>query len=249
VLKKKTSIQKNKIGNKNMSKKQRITKTDHETSTLVTFILDESGSMDSVRNETIKGFNSYIKNLSEDETTTLVSLITFNGNGIDLVYGIKDIHDVDGLDQSSYHPRAATPLLDAVGEGIKLTEDYERHFTGNLDVIITILTDGHENSSKEYNRFQISKLIEKKQEEDWDFIFLASNQEAWATGESMGVRPGYSSTYSHEDPQMVFDEVSDSILSLKMMRRNGVRRPDSMFLREEKRKRENLKRSSGSQKN
>jgi hypothetical protein len=138
--------------------------------------------------------------------------------------------------------------LDAVGEGVRMTEDYERNFKGDLDVIITILTDGHENSSREYTRSQISELIEKKQEEDWDFIFLASNQEAWASGEAMGVRAGYSRSYSHEDPQMIFNEVSESILNLKRIRRHGVRRPDSMFLAEEKRKREKLKRSSRSKK-
>ena len=247
-MKNKKAIKKDKMQKKNILKKQAISKMRSETSTLVTFILDESGSMDTVRNETIEGFNSYINNLSKDEATTLVSLITFNGNGIDLVYGIKDIHDVDGLDNSSYRPRASTPLLDAVGEGVRMTEDYERNFKGDLDVIITILTDGHENSSREYTRSQISELIEKKQEEDWDFIFLASNQEAWASGEAMGVRAGYSRTYSHEDPQMIFNEVSESILNLKRIRRHGVRRPDSMFLAEEKRKREKTKRSSGSKK-
>ena len=64
----------------------------------------------------------------------------------------------------------------------------------------------------------------------------------------MGVRAGYSRTYSHEDPQMIFNEVSESILNLKRIRRHGVRRPDSMFLAEEKRKREKTKRSSGSKK-
>ncbi len=60
----------------------------------------------------------------------------------------------------------------------------------------------------------------------------------------MGVRPGYTSSYSYENTQGVFSEVSVSILTLKMMRRHGVRSPDSMFLEEEKKKREKLNKSS-----
>ena len=78
--------------------------------TIVSFLLDETGSMDSVRDKTVSGFNEYVATLRTNETPTLLRLMTFNTEGFSVVYNCEDIHSVADLTRQSYRPRALTNL-------------------------------------------------------------------------------------------------------------------------------------------
>ncbi len=153
---------------------------------LINLLLDRSGSMESVRQETISSFNEY-KNSFENKKGVRFTLMTFDSESIDTLVLKKKIEDVPDLNAETYQPRAGTPLYDSIATLIKTIEDNK---TDKDKVLAVIYTDGYENMSREFNRDQIFKLIKKKQEEKWSFVFLGSNQDAWGEGENYGFVKG-----------------------------------------------------------
>lgn len=162
-------------------------------------IIDESGSMSSIATDAIGGFNQFLKEQKEHPGEAKFTLVTFDTN-YNIVYDGIDISEISELDSSSYRPGGATALHDAIGVTIKnigtrLSETPEDERPEK--VIISILTDGHENASKEFNRDQINEIItEQKEKYNWEFIFLAANQDAIAAGTSMGIDANMSLNYA-----------------------------------------------------
>lgn len=153
---------------------------------LVNVVLDKSGSMESCRKSTIEGYNEYLNSLRADtETTYSVSLIQFDspseGPELTVSYADKPLTDVPKLDSDGYKPRGMTPLYDAVGECIRRVEAKDR------GVITVIITDGHENASKEFTSASIKKLIAEKEKELWKFVFLGANIDSAQVGATMGI--------------------------------------------------------------
>jgi len=165
-------------------------------------VLDKSGSMHRLRSDTIGGYNAYIKDQLDEEGYTGVSLILFD-TGYEKIYENIDINTVPELDETVYVPGGMTSLNDAIG--ITLTESLKRHTEMDEDkcpdnVVVAILTDGHENTSKEYTTPRIKELISFfEKEHDWKFIYLATNQDAFDVGRTMGFDKNNSVTYSNSD--------------------------------------------------
>lgn len=160
-------------------------------------ILDRSGSMCSIINDSIGGFNTFLekqKTLPGEATIT----VTLFDDKYELVYDNIDIKKAEILTKNVWFPRGSTALFDAVGKTI-MTEK------GNLKklgveapakVLVCIVTDGQENSSHEYNSSSIKKLIKECEDDNWNFIFLAANQDAFATGGSFGMSVGNTFNYT-----------------------------------------------------
>lgn len=167
-----------------------------ENLTHVVFILDRSGSMTPYTNDTIGGFNSYLKKEKEDTNKdAIVSLYLFD-NEVDKVFESVNIDNVKDLTEKEYFTGGCTALFDAVGKAIGDTEKANNYLKvqGTLFIIIT---DGYENASKEYNYKNIKSLIEKKKEKDnWNFIFLGANIVAEDFAESIGIDREMSATFT-----------------------------------------------------
>src|SRR6188474_2350688 len=124
----------------------------HEVHNLV--ILDESGSMDSIKKTIIQGFNEIVqtvKGIGKEfpEQEHFISLVTFNGLGQKLLHFIDPVNKLESIDDRRYQPDASTPLYDAMGFSlVKLRQHLEGKT--NYNVLVTILTDGEENASQEY---------------------------------------------------------------------------------------------------
>ena len=154
-------------------------------------IIDRSGSMDEIKSDAIRGFNFFVKSQKEFEGETALSLILFNDN-YNVVYDGRDIKEVPILDEKSYIPNGTTAMLDAigttidrVGERLFKTSEAERP----EKVIVAILTDGLENASKEYSYEQITAKVKLQQETyNWDFVFLAANQDAVMAAEKIAIK-------------------------------------------------------------
>jgi len=154
-------------------------------------IIDRSGSMDEIKSDAIGGFNFFVKSQKEFEGETALSLILFNDN-YNVVYDGKDIKEVPILDEKSYIPNGTTAMLDAigttidrVGERLYKTPEAKRP----EKVIVAILTDGLENASKEYSYEQIAAKVKLQQETyNWEFIFLAADQDAVVAAEKIAIR-------------------------------------------------------------
>ena len=131
--------------------------------TLVVFILDESGSMEAYKKDTIEGFNEYIETLQSDDKPTIMKLITFSTRNTKVLVDAKDVMEVRGITRDSYIPSGGTPLLDAIARGILDTDDYIEWSEEEVNIMFTIMTDGLENSSRIFSASQVSDMINERE--------------------------------------------------------------------------------------
>ena len=163
-------------------------KNTEKKRTAVVFILDESGSMEAYKRDTIEGFNEYIETLQSDEKPTIIRLITFSTRGMKVMLDMENVRQVQGISKESYIPSGGTPLLDAVARGILETDDYLEWNPEEINIMFTIMTDGMENSSRNFSATQVSEMIEEREKRGWIFTYLGANQNAWSEGRK--IHPG-----------------------------------------------------------
>lgn len=153
--------------------------TKHQVHNLI--ILDESGSMESIKEIIIQGFNEIVqtvKGVEKDfpEQEHFISFVTFNGLGQKLLHFIDPVSKLEQIDDKRYQPDASTPLYDAMGFSItKLRQVLEGKT--DYDVLVTILTDGEENASKEYSGRSIKKLINELKLNRWTFTYIGTDHD------------------------------------------------------------------------
>ena len=152
----------------------------------ITLVVDRSGSMEQVREDAEGGVNSFIGQQVKEPGEALLTLVQFDTEYEFLHSGVP-IQDVPKYELV---PRGMTALLDAVGRAINETGDrlakMEEPDRPGL-VIFVVMTDGQENSSQEFTKPQIKKMIERQQNDyDWHFTFLGANQDAFAEAGGMG---------------------------------------------------------------
>jgi Mg-chelatase subunit ChlD len=155
----------------------------------IVVVLDRSGSMASIVDDTIGGFNAFVDRQKKGEGHARLTLVEFD-HEYTVVYERKDIHDVPQLDQRTYVPRGNTALLDAIGRtiiAIRGAIAVDRPSEQPAHVVFVIITDGMENSSSEFTRSQILEMIRAHQEEGWEFLFFGANQDAIGEAASMGI--------------------------------------------------------------
>lgn len=169
-----------------------------ENLTELVFVLDKSGSMSSMSAESIGGFNAFLEAQKKLPGEAKLTLVLFD-HEYSVIYSGKDIREVKPLDDKIYSPRGTTALLDAVGRtvddvGKRLHDTVEQERPSK--VLVTILTDGLENASKDYTKKKLSEMISHQREKySWEFIFLAANQDAFAEGTNLGISGHLSMNY------------------------------------------------------
>lgn len=149
------------------------------------FVVDESGSMLSQQKTIISGFNEQLNTMKQEEKEKdvryLVTLVKFSDN-VTVLYKDKPLAEVPELTTSTYVPSGWTALYDAIGATIDTAA------LGETDVLVTIMTDGFENRSREWKKNTIKTLIELRQSENkWGFVYFGAEQNAWAEASSLGV--------------------------------------------------------------
>lgn len=154
-----------------------------EAKTHITIILDRTGSMEAIRSDTIGGFNSFLKQQQQEPGEVTMTLVQFDAqNPYEIIHDCRPIREVPELNAKTYVPRAATPLFDTMGRGINhLQETLDRMPEGDLPekVVLVVITDGQENSSREFNKNQVTAMIKEKQEKaGWKFVFLSADLSA-----------------------------------------------------------------------
>lgn len=187
----------------------------------VSFVLDRSGSMTSVRADTIGGYNSFIEAQKILPGECLATLMQFDDQH-DVLFTGQRIQDVPPLTNETFVPRGSTALLDAIGRTINETGKRLSSLAEDRrpsKVIFVILTDGGENSSKEFTRKQIFDMIKLQRETyKWDFVFLGANQDAIQVGTAMGVAAGSTMTYAANSvgTRSAFASASNYVSSSRM---------------------------------
>jgi len=169
------------------------------------FILDESGSMYSLWNDTINNVNGLIdeqkKLQSEEGYDIKTTLVTFSSSHKTLI-DRKNIADVSPVKKSDYAPNGTTALYDAVGDTIAKIEKKRLEENSTGAVKFFILTDGMENCSREYNYAKINHLLETKKAENWEFAFFGAGIDADIYGRELGIDREMCFTVSHDTEGM-----------------------------------------------
>src|SRR5215467_5018040 len=155
--------------------------------TLVTFLLDRSGSMGKIWDETIGGFNVYLETLQKSGTVLKFTLLQFDTDGIDKCCVAEPVENVKPLDRMSYQPRGGTPLIDAAFKTIAAVDDSLTKYDAVPNVIVCIQTDGEENSSTEHSWDELKRLVTEKTEKGWQFNFMGTGIDAYDQGARMGI--------------------------------------------------------------
>ena len=152
-------------------------------------VLDASGSMYSIRNEAIAGVVETIQTIrtSQEENANqeqLLSLVVFNGKHINTVYDRMPITKVPDFTEKDYQTTDNTPLYDAMGNAIT---NLQRYIDEDDNVLVTIITDGYENASVEWNHQRVFQLVEDLKKKNWLFTYIGANQDAMAVAKGMGI--------------------------------------------------------------
>ena len=156
----------------------------------IAYILDRSGSMQSMQEPAVTAFNEFLKLQLDVPGDARLTLIQFD-DAYEVAVAARPVQNVDQLTAATYVPRGSTALLDAIGRTIKdidarLQALPESERPGK--VILAIFTDGEENASRTFTAQHINDLIRLyRDEKGWEFLFLAANQDAIATASSMSM--------------------------------------------------------------
>ena len=188
--------------------------------TELVFILDRSGSMAGLESDTIGGFNSLIEKQKKQDGECFVSTVLFD-NESEVLHDRLKLCDIPKMTDEDYTVRGCTALIDALGGAI--------HHIGNIhkyarpeDVpehtIFIITTDGMENASNRYSAVRVKEMIECRREEyNWEFIFLAANIDAVETAENIGIKRERAVNYNRDCAgiQVTYEAMSEAITAMR----------------------------------
>lgn len=179
--------------------KKKVVKTTITEETIITdektqivCILDTSASMSNIIEEARGGFNKFLKDQKELPDEATITIIVFD-NLYELIYDNIDIKKAKELTSKEWSPRGMTALYDAIGKGIndvKATHKQMKKKDRPDKVLVCIVTDGDENSSREFTQEKVKELISSCEKDGWSFVFLAANQDAFEVGTSFGICGG-----------------------------------------------------------
>lgn len=172
--------------------------------TLVVLLLDASGSMLSVWDQTIEAVNTYLEQLRQDDTPARVTLNVFDSEGgwgsdsrtrCKTVFADVPLQETPEITKEHYQPHGGTPLYDSIGITVSQIDDALARAETPPNVVFAIMTDGINNASKEHSQASIETLLNMKQETGWTVTYLGANQDAWVVGQSLGIAAGNTKSY------------------------------------------------------
>ncbi|NMB08627.1 MAG: VWA domain-containing protein [Tissierellia bacterium] len=188
--------------------------------TELVFILDKSGSMSGLEDDTIGGYNAMLKKQQKEAGEAMVTTVLFD-NEYEILHDRINIKEIRPITEKEYFVGGCTALLDAIGKTIHKIHNTQKQikeeFRANK-IMFVIITDGMENASREYSYEKISEMIEKqKKEYNWEFIFLGANIDAIATARKVGISEDRAANY-HADSEgtaLNYDVIGETISNFR----------------------------------
>lgn len=191
-------------------KKTTKKKSAKNGTTEIVCVLDRSTSIrtSGLVEKTIEGFNAFLKEQKTQPGKAKLTLCLFDGGNsfgaeagktYEIIYDRVDLKEVEELNDKTFVPKGMTAMYDAIGSTIHTMEKHLKADKKKSDkVIFLIMTDGEENSSREYDQKTVFKLIEEKQKNDkWAFLFIGANIDTMQAGGGMGISRGNTMAYSN----------------------------------------------------
>ena len=155
--------------------------------TEIIVITDRSGSMSTIRDDVIGGYNTFLDEQKKVPGEARVTFTQFD-HEYEVVYAGKPLSEVPALDRETFQPRGKTALLDAIGrtlneQGKRIADDKWADL-----VVVCVLTDGGENASREYGIKRVREMTAHAEKNGWKFVYVAANQNAFAAATSIGLK-------------------------------------------------------------
>lgn len=188
--------------------------------TELVFILDRSGSMSGLEDDTIGGFNSMIEKQKGEPGEAYVSTVLFD-NVSEVIHDRIDIQKIEPMTRNQYYVRGSTALLDAVGSAIHHignVHKYARPEDRPEKTLFVITTDGMENASRQYSYERVKMMIERNTDKyGWEFIFLGANIDATKEAARFGIRADRAANYNADSvgTAVVYEAVCDAVCSVR----------------------------------
>ena len=189
--------------------------------TELVFILDRSGSMSGLESDTIGGYNSMLRKQKETDGECIITTALFD-NTYTLLHDRIDLKAVNPMTPREYSVGGSTALLDAVGTTIQKIRNAQEHTASDFQaekVLFVIITDGEENSSREYTAEQIRQLIDvQKNEFKWEFIYLGANIDAVSAAGKIGIHADRVQNYQpdSEGVRLNFTVMSEAVTAYRI---------------------------------
>lgn len=185
----------------------------------ITLVVDRSGSMAGVREDAEGGVNTFIGQQAQEPGDALLTLVQFDTEYQFLHKGVP----IENVSRYDLVPRGMTALLDAVGRAINETGERLAKLAESDRpglVIFVVMTDGHENASKEFDQSQIKQLIERRQSDSgWQFTFLGANQDAFAEAGGMGFHAAGVADYAADKVSAAYLATGDKVARMRAQSR------------------------------
>ena len=188
--------------------------------TEIVFILDRSGSMAGLEDDTIGGFNAMIEKQKGEPGEALVSTVLFDNESV-VIHDRVDIQRIKPMTRKEYYVRGCTALLDAVGGAIHHIENvhkYAREEDRPEKTLFIITTDGMENASRKYTYDHLKAMIERQKEKyGWEFLFLGANIDAAKEAARFGIGADCAANYhaDHQGTGVIYETVSEAITQVR----------------------------------
>ncbi len=192
---------------------------EEKTKVFNVIILDRSGSMNSIRKAAVEGFNETLAGIKKaqekfaDTQEHFVTLLTFCDCEKKYVFDKVSVAEARPLTMDDYIPCCCTPLYDAMG--LTLT-DMRKHVKGLKDslVVVTIITDGLENASKEYSGHAVKELVDQLKNEGWTFSYMGANQDSVEVAFTLSIRNARNFDYTEDGAMGVMAKDCTTRMSL-----------------------------------
>ena len=188
--------------------------------TEIVFILDRSGSMAGLEDDTIGGFNAMIEKQKKEPGEALVSTVLFD-NESEVIHDRVDIQRIKPMTRNEYYVRGCTALLDAVGGAIHHignVHKYAREEDRPEKTLFVITTDGMENASRKYSYEKLKAMIQRQKEKyGWEFLFLGANIDAAREASRFGISADRAANY-HADSKgtnVIYETVNEAITQVR----------------------------------
>jgi uncharacterized protein YegL len=188
--------------------------------TELAFILDKSGSMGGLEGDTIGGYNSVLAKQKAAGGECLITTALFD-NGYELLHDRIDIKAVRPITEREYRVGGTTALVDAIGRTIQKIVNAQRRTADEYraeKVMFVVITDGEENSSREYSSCEVKALIERqKSAYGWEFVFLGANIDAVETAARFGIDRSRARDYhaDGEGSRVVYEAVAQAAVAFR----------------------------------
>jgi len=176
----------------------------------IVFVLDRSGSMAQIKGDAIGGFNQFLQDQRDEPGECLLSLLLFDHEHTVVCTGTP-VGELPYMTAKSFVPRGTTALLDAIARGVAVLRERMSAASEGTKALLVIMTDGHENSSREIDLAGVKGLLAGCDDEGWPVIYLGATVDAFDVGVNLGVSAATTSGFAGQSIIGTYSVISQKV--------------------------------------